>query len=426
MKITNIKAFQIYDSRGLPTVACELTLDDKFKGLAKVPSGASTGSHEAIELRDDVSNQWFGKGVLKAVENINTTIKKELLGFPAFDQKALDEKMLALDGTSNKSKLGANAILATSLAYCVACANAKGVPLFKYIRKELLNNDSSKYCFPTPLVNVINGGQHSNNNIDFQEFMFVPVNQDSWFNTTKVAGECFLSLQKILTKKGFSTAKGDEGGFSIDLDSVEDALNLMVDAVSGAGYKLGKDVCFALDVAASEFYENGVYLVNRNGVKEKLTAEDMINWYGKLCQDYPIISIEDPLFEDDWEGFSKLTSLLNGKVQIVGDDLYCTNIELLKKGVSHKSSSAILIKLNQIGSLTECLQTIQYAQQNNLQTIISHRSGETEDDFIADLCLATNSHQIKTGSMSRSERLAKYNRLTYVDQTIVELESPKK
>ena len=426
MKITSIKAYQIYDSRGLPTVACELIIDNKFKGLAKIPSGASTGSKEAVELRDNISAEWMGKGVNKVIDNVNNFIANKLIDFPAFEQEKLDNFLIELDGTPSKNKLGANALLAISLAYCIACSEAKNKEIFEYIRFDILKNSKEDFYYPIPLVNVFNGGQHSNNNIDFQEFMFIPLNQSNWTNTIRIASECFLSLQKILKDQDHSIAKGDEGGFSVNLSSINEVLDLMSEAVNQTKYKLGHDIAFGLDVAASEFYENGFYQLSNGNNKQKLNSEQMINYYIELCNKYPIISIEDPFDENDWESFHKLTFQLASKnIQIVGDDLYCTNSKLLEKGINNKTTNAILIKLNQIGTLTECLQTIKMAQDNNLQTIISHRSGETEDSFIVDLCLATNSQQIKTGSMSRSERLAKYNRISYIDQIKVKLLSPK-
>lgn len=424
MKITRVVAFSIYDSRGLPTVACEITIDNQHVGLAKVPSGASTGSKEALELRDKNNHEWMGKGVNLAINNINKVIVPKIIGFPSDKQQELDKLLIELDGTNNKSQLGANAILAVSLAYCKACSEAKKLPLFKYLRHYVLNDNNNEYYFPIPLINVINGGQHSNNNLDFQEFLIVPINQPTWNKTMQVASECFLSLQKILKAQNISTAKGDEGGFSLDLPTIEAVLDLLIQSINAAGYKPGIDVCLALDVAASEFYSNSNYYVSINGIKQVLSTEQMINWYKKLCEHYPIISIEDPFDENDWKGFQQLNNDVGEKLQIIGDDLYCTNVDLLKKGIAQKATNAILIKLNQIGTLSECIDTILLAKKNNLKTIVSHRSGETEDDFIADFCLATNSQQIKTGSMSRSERLAKYNRLIYIDQTIVSLKKP--
>lgn len=426
MKITNIKSYQIYDSRGLPTIACELTIDNKFKGLSKIPSGASTGSKEAVELRDNNLNEWMGKGVNKAIDNINNFIANKLINFPAFEQAKLDKLLIELDGTQFKNKLGANALLAISLAYCMACSKAKNKEIYEYIRFDILKDVNRQFYYPIPLVNVFNGGKHSNNNIDFQEFMFIPLNQSDWSKTIMAASECFLSLQKILKDKGYSIAKGDEGGFSVNLPSINDVLDLMTKAVNKTKYKLGYDISFGLDVAASEFYNNGFYELNNGNNKQKLTSQQLIQYYIELCNKYPIISIEDPFDENDWESFKKLTLELSDKnIQIVGDDLYCTNCKLLNKGINEKATNAILIKLNQIGTLTECLETIKLAQSNNIQTIISHRSGETEDSFIVDLCLATNSYQIKTGSMSRSERLAKYNRISYIDQIKIKLLSPK-
>lgn len=418
MKITKVKAFQIYDSRGLPTIACEVTIDNKFKGLAKIPSGASTGKNEAYELRDNDKTKWFGKGVSKAINNINTSIANELIGFDAFKQKELDTLLIELDGTSEKKKLGANAILAVSLAYCIACSKAKEKELFNYIATDILKKDNSGIIFPIPFINVINGGKHANNNLDFQEFMIVPLNQESFHETMRVASECFMSIQNLLIANNLSIAKGDEGGFSVNFNSPYEVLDFLSTGITNIGYKLGEDVCFALDVAASEFYKNGYYHLNINGKKENYSSNQLMDLYLDLCSQYPIISIEDPFEENDFESFAKLKSKLKN-IQIVGDDLYCTNSRLLNIGIKANSTTAILIKLNQIGTLSECLETIQKAQSAGIRTMISHRSGETEDDFIADLCLATNSTQIKTGSMSRSERLSKYNRLLYVYEMLI-------
>ena len=415
MQITRVFAYQIYDSRGYPTVACEVVIDNKYKGLAFVPSGASTGQKEAVELRDNSKHDWMGKGVEKAISNVNNVIANKLLNLDPLKQAEIDQVMLELDGTENKSNLGANAILAVSLAVAKASANALGLELYQYIRKYLLNSESQDYYSVLPLVNVVNGGQHANNNLDFQEFMFVPLKPSSWNETLKIVSECFLSLQNILKKDKKSIAKGDEGGFSIDFNNVEDVFELLIKAINEAGYKPGIDVGFALDVAASEFYENGYYYVNINNTKTKLDSKSLMNWYIELVKKYPIVSIEDPFDENDWQTFAEFNQLMGDKIQIVGDDLYCTNYKLLQKGIELKATNAILIKLNQIGTLTESLQTIELAQKNNINTVVSHRSGETEDTFIADLAIAVNAKQIKTGSMSRSERLAKYNRITYID-----------
>lgn len=417
LKITKVFAYQIYDSRGYPTVACEVVINDEYKGLAFVPSGASTGEKEAVELRDN-STEWFGKGVLKAIENVNKIIAPKLIGFNPLNQKEIDEVMINLDGTNNKSNLGANAILAVSLAICKASANALNLELFQYIRQHLLNDSSKDYFATLPLVNVINGGQHANNNLDFQEFMFVPLKPTSWDETLKIVSQCFLTLQHILKTNKQSIAKGDEGGFSVNFNSLDEVFNLLITAIKQAGYVPGVDVGLALDVAASEFYNNGVYELHYGDKLNKFSSKEMIGLYQELIKKYPIVSIEDPFDENDWEAFSELTKLIGNQIQIVGDDLYCTNKKLLEKGIDLKATNAILIKLNQIGTLSECLETIALAQKNNIRTIISHRSGETEDTFIADLAIATNAKQIKTGSMSRSERLAKYNRITYINHNL--------
>ena len=415
MKITNVFAYQIYDSRGYPTVACEVTIDDKYKGLAFVPSGASTGEKEAVELRDKISKDWMGKGVENPIRNVNEIIKPKLIGLNPLNQNEIDQLMIELDSTDNKSNLGANAILAVSLANAKAAANALNLELYQYIRQNLLNSESKEFFSVLPLVNVINGGQHANNNLDFQEFMFVPLQPKTWTQTLKIVSECFLSLQNILKTSKKSIAKGDEGGFSIDFNKVEDVFELLINSIKDAGYVPGVDVGFALDVAASEFYNDGYYYVNIDNQKTKLSSNELMQWYIKLIESYPIVSIEDPFDENDWQTFAKFNQLVGDKIQIVGDDLYCTNYKLLEKGINLKATNAILIKLNQIGTLTESLKTIELAQRNNINVVVSHRSGETEDTFIADLAIAVNAKEIKTGSMSRSERLAKYNRITYID-----------
>ncbi|GAA5414764.1 phosphopyruvate hydratase [Ureaplasma ceti] len=419
--IKQVKAYQIYDSRGYPTVACEVQLTSGHKGLACVPSGASTGEKEAVELRDQ-QTAWMGKGVNQAVANVNQIIAPKLIGFDPFKQNEIDQLMIELDGTDNKARLGANAILAVSLAVCRAAASACGVELYKYLRTNLYNLTTNAYDAVLPLTNVINGGQHANNNLDFQEFMLVPLKPTSWNETLKITSECFLSLQKILKDNHKSIAKGDEGGFSIDFDNLDEVFELLLQAIQKANYIPGVDVGIALDVAASEFYDNGVYNLHYGNELKKLSSDELIVIYDELLKKYPIISIEDPFDENDWAAYSKFTELYGHKIQVVGDDIYCTNKLLLQKGIDLKASNAILIKLNQIGTLTECLETIKLAHDNGLRTVISHRSGETEDTFIADLAIAVNAQQIKTGSMSRSERLAKYNRITYInelDETLV-------
>ncbi len=423
MKITKIKAYQIYDSRGYPTIACKVTIDDKIIGMSMVPSGASTGEKEACELRDN-NLDWKGKGVKNAILNINNIIANKLINFEIDSQEKLDNLLIELDGTPNKTKLGANAILAVSLAYCDACAKSKNLPLYEYISKVIYKKNENKFYFPQPMINVLNGGKHANNGFDFQEIMLVPIAKSTIEETLKIGNECFLELQNILKNNNYSIAKGDEGGFAIQFNDYYEPFELLIKAIKKAKYKPGVDVCIAIDSAASEFYNDGKYQLHSKNKILNLTSDQMIDLYCELIDKYPIISIEDPFDENDWYAFSKLNKLIGGRVQIVGDDLYCTNKNLLQKGIDKKSTNAILIKLNQIGTLTECLDTIKLAQNNNLKTIISHRSGETEDTFIADLVVATNAMQIKTGSFSRSERLAKYNRLLEIDETIEKLNKP--
>lgn len=421
MKITNLKAFQVYDSRGYPTIACMIEIDNNIQEISMVPSGASTGEREALELRDNISTEWAGKGILKAIKNVNEIIKPVILGKDPLNQFEIDRLMIELDGTKNKNKLGANAILSVSLAVAKAASRAINVPLFKYIKNNIINWNDSENFYPIPIVNVINGGKHANNNLDFQEFMFIPLKSKNWQECLKIVDECFLSLQQILTQKGLSIAKGDEGGFSVNFDSIEEVFELLSDAIKKSGYKVGEDVGFGIDVAASEFYVDNVYKLKI--IDKELDSVELLEFYNYLIKKYPIVYLEDPFDQNDWESFKKLTSMVNKDVLIVGDDLYCTNSKLLSKGIDNQSTNSILIKLNQIGTLTECLETIKLAKENNFNYIISHRSGETEDSFIADLSIATSSRLIKTGSMSRSERLAKYNRITIIDEIIEKLSS---
>lgn len=421
MKITNLKAFQVYDSRGYPTIACMIEIDNNIQEISMVPSGASTGEREALELRDNICTEWAGKGILKAIKNVNEIIKPVILGKNPLDQFEIDRLMIQLDGTKNKNKLGANAILSVSLAVAKAASRAVNVPLFEYIKKNILNWNDSENFYPIPIVNVINGGKHANNNLDFQEFMFIPLKSKNWQECLKIVDECFLSLQQILTQKGLSIAKGDEGGFSVNFDSIEEVFELLSDAIKKSGYKVGEDVGFGIDVAASEFYVDYIYKLKI--IDKELNSVELLEFYNYLIKKYPIVYLEDPFDQNDWESFKKLTSMVNKDVLIVGDDLYCTNSKLLSKGIENQSTNSILIKLNQIGTLTECLETIKLAKENNFNYIISHRSGETEDSFIADLSIATSSRLIKTGSMSRSERLAKYNRITIIDEIIEKLSS---
>ncbi|WP_162150126.1 phosphopyruvate hydratase [Mycoplasmoides pirum] len=425
MQIVKIFAYQVFDSRGFPTVACDVTLASGATGKAMVPSGASTGEKEALELRDGDKTKYFGKGVNKAINNVNKLIAPKLVKkFNADQQTLIDKAMLEIDKTQNKSKLGANAILAVSLATAKAAANQLKMPLYLYIAKKVAKVPTNKFVLPVPMLNVINGGAHADNTIDFQEFMFMPLGAKTLQESLKIASECFHSLQSILKSKKFNTNKGDEGGFAPNLKSAEDALNLMVEAVTKAGYKPGSDVSFALDVAASEFYdlESKKYIFKKAlkaGVlsqqKATLSTREMINYLKDLVKKYPIVSIEDGLSEHDWEGMALLTKEIGKSVQIVGDDTYCTNPTLTQDGIKNKTTNAILIKLNQIGSLTETIQTIKLAQKANWAAVVSHRSGETEDTTIADLAVGMQTGQIKTGSMSRSERIAKYNRLIEIE-----------
>ena len=408
-KIQNIISRQIFDSRGNPTIETDVFTNNGVIGRAAVPSGASTGAHEAYELRDK-GNKYHGKSVIKAVSNVNGEIFDSITGLDVSNQIKIDETLLKLDGKKNKSRIGANSILSVSLACAVAASNAQKIPLFKYL------GGTKKFKMPTPMLNIINGGAHANNNLSFQEFMIVPVNNSTFSEAIRKSSEVFHSLKVILDKKKFSTSVGDEGGFSPNLKSEEEALKLISEAIIKSGYKLKKDFCIALDIAASEFYKNGKYkLISEN---KPFSTDQFIKYLLKLVDKYPIVSLEDPFGEDDWSSWSKLTHLLGDKVQIVGDDLFTTNLERLKKGISKKAANAILIKLNQIGTLTETLECIEHAKANNFEIIISHRSGETEDTFIADLAVGTNAGQIKTGSMSRSERISKYNQLLRIEEMI--------
>jgi enolase len=411
MAITEIRAREILDSRGRPTVEAEVYLANGGFGLAQVPSGASTGSFEAHELRDDDPKRYGGKGVLNAVTNIEAKIAPELNGMDAFDQMAIDLTMIELDGSPTKANLGANAILAVSLANSKAVANALGVPLYRYLGGPLAN------LLPVPLMNVINGGAHASNNVDFQEFMIVPVGAPSFKEALRWGAEIFASLSKVLDQKGLLTGVGDEGGFAPNLASNQAALELLVAAIESAGYKPGEQVALALDVAASEFYKDGNYVYDGSSH----TPAQFIDYLAELTTKYPIVSIEDGLHEDDWSSWQALTQKIGSKVQLVGDDLFVTNTVRLKQGIEQKSANAILIKLNQIGTLTETLQTIDLATRNGFKSIISHRSGETEDTTIADLAVATRAGQIKTGSLCRSERVAKYNRLLRIEDELGDL-----
>lgn len=413
MKIKSIKAREILDSRGNPTISVKIILENGVVGIASAPSGASTGKHEAIELRDG-GKRYKGKGVLKAVKNVNNIISKKLKGMNVEKQRNIDEIMIKLDGTENKSKLGANAILGVSLACARAAANASKLPLYKYIRK-CYNLPLKKYRLPNPTMNILNGGAHAGWNLDLQEFMIAP-SAKSFKERLRIGAEVFHTLKSVLKKKGQAITVGDEGGFAPFLKKNEDAFHLIIRAIKSAGYKPGKDVFVAIDAAASEFYEKGIY--NLKVDKKKLKPEEMINLYKTWVEKYPLISIEDGLSEDDWENWSRLTKLLSDKVLLVGDDLFTTNIKRLGEGIGMHVANAILIKLNQIGTFSETIDCINTAKENNYQISISHRSGETCDTTIADLAVAVNADFIKTGSLSRSERVSKYNRLLEIEEEI--------
>ena len=414
MKIKVIYGREILDSRGTPTVAAEVILESGHKGYASVPSGASTGEHEAIELRDNDANRYFGKGVLKAVSNINNRIAPVLKGMSVFDQIAIDGKMIELDGTDNKSDLGANAILAVSLAVAKAAAEYLGRPLYEYLGMP------NSIVMPVPMMNIINGGSHSPAPIAFQEFMIRPIGALSFSDGLRMGAEVFHCLKKVLSEKGYSTAVGDEGGFAPALSGTEEALQMIVKAIEHAGYVPGRDITLGLDCASSEFYESGIYdyRIFEGPDAKQLDREGQVKYLKELISKYPIDSIEDGMAENDWKGWEMLTEEIGDKCQLVGDDLFVTNVKFLKKGIEMKCANAILIKLNQIGTLTETLEAIAMAQRNGYKAIVSHRSGETEDTFIADLSVATNSGQIKTGSLSRSERTAKYNRLLKIESEL--------
>lgn len=416
MKIIDIHAREILDSRGNPTVEAEVTLECGCKGIASVPSGASTGENEAIELRDGDPKRYFGKGVLKAVSNVNNIIAPEICGFRADEQKAIDRRMRELDGTENKSKLGANAILAVSLSVAKAAAKCSGMPLYKYLGGP----DST--ILPIPMMNIINGGSHSDSPIAFQEFMIRPIGAPTFNEALRMGDEVFHSLKAILKERGLSTAVGDEGGFAPALSGIEDALEMIMYAIDRAGYIPGRDVTIALDCAASEFYKNGVYdyCIFEGAKGKKLDREGQLKYLKTLIERYPIDSIEDGMSENDWEGWVLLTQEIGDRCQLVGDDLFVTNIQYLSKGIKMGCANAILIKLNQIGTLTETLEAIEMAKRNGYKVIISHRSGETEDTTIADLAVAVNGGQIKTGSLSRAERTAKYNRLLRIEEELGE------
>ena len=410
--IHNIIAREILDSRGNPTVEVDVHLSDGAFGRAAVPSGASTGKYEAVELRDGDNSRYLGKGVKKAVNNVNTTIADAIIGLDAFNQKYIDNIMIELDGTPNKSNLGANSILGVSIAVAKAASNAKNIPLYKYL------NNNSIYTMPIPMMNIINGGSHADNNVDFQEFMIFPIGANSFSNALQMGTEIFHELKKVLRDSLLNTAVGDEGGFAPNLKSNEEAIEVILTAVHKAGYIAGKDIYIALDIAASEIFNNNKYIIKSE--KKSFTSDQMISYYQNLIENYPIISIEDGLDENDWEGWTLMNSELGNKIQIVGDDLTVTSIDRLKKAIDLDAMNAILIKLNQIGSVTETLDAINLSKKTGFGTIISHRSGETEDTTIADLSVACGVGQIKTGSASRTDRICKYNQLLRIEQQLLD------
>ncbi|MDC3416181.1 phosphopyruvate hydratase [Aquibacillus salsiterrae] len=409
--ITDVYAREVLDSRGNPTVEVEIFTESGAFGKALVPSGASTGEHEAVELRDGDKERYLGKGVLKAVENVNEIIAPELLGLDVTRQVVIDELLIELDGTENKGKLGANAILGVSMAVAHAAADYLGVPLYTY-----LGGFNAK-TLPTPMMNIVNGGEHADNNVDIQEFMIMPVGAPTFREALRMGAEIFHSLKKVLGSKGLNTAVGDEGGFAPNLGSNEEALSTIIEAIEAAGYKPGEEVKLAMDVASSEFYEDGKYNLKGEGVVR--TSEEMVAWYEEMINKYPIISIEDGLDENDWEGHKLLTERIGDRVQLVGDDLFVTNTKRLKQGIKQGVGNSILVKVNQIGTLTETFEAIEMAKRAGYTAVISHRSGETEDATIADIAVATNAGQIKTGAPSRTDRVAKYNQLLRIEDELV-------
>ena len=408
--IVDIHARMILDSRGNPTVECDVTLEDGSLGRAAVPSGASTGAHEAVELRDGNKARWTGKGVDKAVASVRGPIADTLIGLDAEDQAEIDALMLDLDGTENKSKLGANAILGVSLAVAKAAAEARGLPLYRYV------GGVGATILPVPMMNILNGGAHADNPIDFQEFMVMPVGAENFSEALRCGTEIFHALKSELSERGLSTAVGDEGGFAPAIKSAREALDLIGEASDAAGYNLGDDVLIALDCASTEFYKNGSYVLEGEG--RTLTSEEMVDELAKLCADYPIVSIEDGMAEDDWDGWKLLTQKIGDKVQLVGDDLFVTNPTRLARGIKEAAANSILIKVNQIGTLTETIEAVRMAQSHGFTTVMSHRSGETEDSTIADLAVALGCGQIKTGSLARSDRTAKYNQLLRIEEEL--------
>jgi len=412
-KIDMVFAREILDSRGNPTIEVEVGLSDGGWGQAAVPSGASTGEFEALELRDGDPKRYFGKGVLTAVENVNNTIGPAITGMDPFDQSLIDNTMIELDGTPNKAKLGANALLGVSLAVARAASDSLGIPLYRYI------GGLNVHRLPMPMMNIVNGGKHAGNNLDLQEFMIVPKGGESFREALRIGAEVFHSLARTLSERDLTTGVGDEGGFAPDLKSNEQGIEVILDGIENAGYRPGEDVVLALDAAASSFYKDGMYIFGKSDRSER-DSSMMIDFYADLVDRYPIVSIEDGLDENDWENWKALTQRLGDRIQLVGDDLYVTNPERIARGIKERSSNAVLIKLNQIGTLTETLQAIEMTHRVGWRTIISHRSGETEDSFIADLSVAAGSGQIKTGSLSRSERICKYNRLLRIEEELGE------
>ena len=411
--ITDVYAREILDSRGNPTVEVDIYLEDGAFGRAAVPSGASTGAFEAVELRDGDKARYLGKGTLNAVDNVNTLIAPALIGLDAADQSGIDRFLIELDGTDNKGKLGANAILGVSMAVAKAAAASAGLPLYRYI------GGANAKVLPSPMMNILNGGKHADNNVDIQEFMVMPLGAPTFSEALRMGTEVFHSLKKVLNSKGYNTAVGDEGGFAPNLGSNEEALAIIVEAIEAAGYVPGKDVYLALDVASTELYHDGIYDLAGEGVQK--TASEMVDFYEELCSKYPVISIEDGLAEEDWEGWKMMTERLGKKVQLVGDDLFVTNTRRLSKGIAQDTANSILVKVNQIGTLTETLEAVEMAKQAGYTAVISHRSGETEDATIADIAVATNAGQIKTGAPSRSDRVAKYNQLLRIEEELDEV-----
>lgn len=409
--IIDVHAREVLDSRGNPTVEVDVELENGIVGRAIVPSGASTGENEAVELRDGDKNRYFGKGVLKAVENVNNTIADEIIGLDAIDQAGVDHIILELDGTPNKNRLGANALLGVSMATAHAASISLQLPLYRYL------GGTNARILPTPMMNILNGGQHADNNVDLQEFMIVPGNAPTFAEALRMGAEVFHTLKKVLGKKGYNTAVGDEGGFAPNLKSNDEAIEVILEAISQAGYKAGEDIALALDPASSEFYQDGQYVFHKSDGSKKKPGE-MVTFWESWVKQYPIISIEDGMAENDWDGWKQLTGALGDKIQLVGDDLLVTNTKFLARAIDEKACNSILIKVNQIGTLTETFEAIEMAKKAGFTSVISHRSGETEDTTIADIAVATNAGQIKTGSASRTDRIAKYNQLLRIEEEL--------